>query len=335
MTEVEPKSEYSAKGDGSDVPSRPPSGREHIARFRLRVVPILITLSTVALSALLGRAMWEAYMAAPWTRDGRVRAEIVDIAPEVSNTVVAVNVQDNQFVRKGDLLFEIDPARFELAVKQAEATAESRRQDMILRQSDARRRRNLEGAVSAEERERFGISAGIAAAAYNEALAALDLAKLNLNRTKVYSTANGYATNVRLRVGAYATAGQRAMSIIDSESFWIYAYFEETQLARIRVGDTVRIALMGFNQPVSGHVASFSRGITDRNGQLGNQGLQDVDPIFTWVRLAQRIPIRIHIDAVPLGVELVAGMTCTVLVEPKSEGVGIIDRVFGWLTAAF
>ncbi len=335
MTDVEPKSEYSLKGDGSEIPSRPPSGRDYIARSRLRVVPILVTLSMVALAALLGRAMWEAYMAAPWTRDGRVRAEIVDIAPEVSNTVVAINAQDNQFVRKGDLLFEIDPARFELAVKQAEATAESRRQDMFLRQADARRRRNLEGAVSAEERERFGISAGIAAASYNEALAALDLAKLNLNRTKVYSTANGYATNVRLRVGAFATAGQRAMSIIDAESFWIYAYFEETQLERIHNGDPVRIALMGFQQPVSGHVDSVSRGITDRNGQLGNQGLQDVDPIFTWVRLAQRIPIRVHIDTVPPGVQLVAGLTCTVLVEPKSEEVGIIARVFGRLMAAF
>jgi multidrug resistance efflux pump len=335
MTEVEAKSEYSSKGDESDVPSPPPTSRDYIARSRRRVVPILITLSTVALSALLGWAMWEGYMAAPWTRDGRVRAEIVDIAPEVSNTVVAVNVQDNQFVHKGDLLFEIDPERFEIAVKQAEATAESRRQDMILRQADARRRKNLEGAVSAEERERFGISAAIAASTYNEALAALDLAKLNLNRTKVYSTANGYATNVRLRVGAFATAGQRAMSIIDAESFFIYAYFEETQLARIHDGDPVRISLMGFQPLVSGHVDTVSRGITDRNGQLGNQGLQDVDPIFTWVRLAQRIPIRIHIDTVPPGVQLVAGMTCTVLVEPKSEGSGIIARVFGLLAAAF
>src|SRR5258708_5244368 len=199
MTEVKPKSEYSSKGDESEIPSLPPTSRDYIARSRRRLVPILITLSTVALAALLGWAMWEAYMAAPWTRDGRVRAEIVDIAPEVSNTVVAINAQDNQFVRKGDLLFEIDPARFELAVKQAEATAESRRQDMILRQADARRRRNLEGAVSAEERERFGISAGIAAASYNEALAALDLAKLNLNRTQVYSDSNGYTANGRVR----------------------------------------------------------------------------------------------------------------------------------------
>ena len=219
MVEVESRSEHSPKEDGSDVPSHPPGGRDIIATSRLRFVSILITLSTVALSALLGQAMWEAYMAEPWTRDGRVRAEIVDIAPEVSDTVVAVGVQDNQFVRKGDLLFEIAPAQFELAVKQAEATAESRRQDMILRQSDARRRRNLDGAVSAEERERFGIAAAIAAATYNEALAAVDVAKLNLKRTKIYSTANGYATNVRLRVGAYGTAGQRAMSIIDAEFF--------------------------------------------------------------------------------------------------------------------
>jgi multidrug resistance efflux pump len=335
MADVVARSERPPKGDGSELPSRPPIGRGDIARSRLRVVPILITLSTVALSVLLGWAMWEAYMAAPWTRDGRVRAEIVDIAPEMSDTVVSVNVADNQFVHKGDLLFEIDPARFELAVKQAEATAENRRQDMILRESDARRRRNLEGAVSAEERERFSISAAIAAAAYKEAVAAVDIAKLNLKRTKLYSTANGYATNVRLRVGNHATVGQRAMSIIDADSFWIYAYFEETQLARIRVGDPVRIALMGFRPPVSGHVESLSRGIVDRNGQAGNQGIQDVDPIFTWVRLAQRIPIRIHVDAVPAGVELVAGMTCTVAVEPKSEENGVIAHVLGWLTAAF
>jgi multidrug resistance efflux pump len=333
MSEVELRSKQAPKEDGRDLPSPPPGGRDTIARSRLRIIPILITLGTAALSALLGWAMWEAYMAAPWTRDGRVRAEVVDIAPEVSDKVVAVHVRDNQLVRKGDLLFEIDPARYELAVKQAEATAESRRQDMILKESDARRRRNLEGAVSAEERERFGISAAIAAATYNEALAAVDTAKLNLQRTKLYSTVNGHATNVRLRVGDYATAGQRAMSIIDADSFWIYAYFEETQLARIRIGDPARIALMGFHQPVSGHVDSFSRGITDRNGQLGNQGLQDVNPIFTWVRLAQRIPVRIHVDALPEGVELVAGMTCTVSVEPKADGNGIVDRVFGWLAA--
>ena len=333
MSEVALKSEQDPKKEPPDVSSRPPSGGDTLARYRLRIFPLLITLLVVALAVLLGRATWDAYMAAPWTRDGRVRAEVVDIAPEVSDKVVAVHVHDNQFVHKGDLLFEIDPARYELAVKQAEATAESRRQDMTLRQADARRRRNLQGAVSAEEREQFGITAAIAAATYDEALAAVETAKLNLRRTKVYSTVNGYATNVRLRVGNFANVGQRAMSLIDADSFWINAYFEETLLARIRVGDSARIALMGFHQPVSGHVESISRGITDRNGQLGNQGLQDVNPIFTWVRLAQRIPVRIRVDTVPDGVELVAGMTCTVSVESKAEEKGVISRLFSWLAA--
>jgi multidrug resistance efflux pump len=299
-----------------------------------QVVRLAATLAVVCVAGVLTVALWRAYEIAPWTRDGRVRVEVVDIAPEVSGTIVKIHVVDNQFIHKGDVLFEIDPVRFRLAVAQAQATAEARRQDKILRAADAHRRRNLEGAVSAEEAERYRLNAAIAAASYTEALAALDVAKLNLVRSKLYAPANGYATNMRLRVGDYATAGERQVSMVDSDSFWIYGYFEETQFSHIHVGDPARLELMGFHDaPLTGHVESVARGINDRNGQSDRQGLQDVNPIFTWVRLAQRIPVRIHIDSIPDGVQLVAGMTCTVTVGPHAaKARGVVGRALGWLS---
>jgi multidrug resistance efflux pump len=332
MTEVDLSSETVATAGGKKGPATRPAAKRR-AETRIRIRSILLTLAAIGVAIPIASLAWEIYMAAPWTRDGRVRVEVADIAPEVSGTVVRVNVQENQFVHKGDVLFEIDPTRFRLAVRQAEATAESRRQDLMLRTADARRRHNLEGAVSAEEKERYQLSAAIALANYNEALAQLDVAKLNLERSKLYSTVNGYATNVRLRVGDYATAGRRAISVVDADSFWIFGYFEETQLARVHPGDTVTIDLMGYDERLTGHVESFSRGITDRNGQPDEQGLQDVNPIFTWVRLAQRIPVRIHIDRVPDSVHLVAGMTCTIWVQQKRTGIEVASAsLFRWLT---
>jgi multidrug resistance efflux pump len=297
-----------------------------------QVVRLAATLAVAYVAGVLTVALWRAYEIAPWTRDGRVRVEVVDIAPEVSGTIVKIHVVENQFIHKGDVLFELDPVRFRLAVAQAQATAEARRQDMILRTADAHRRRNLEGAVSAEEAERYRLNAAIAAASYMEALAALDVAKLNLVRSKLYAPANGYPTNMRLRVGDYATAGEPQVSMVDSDSFWIYGYFEETQFRHIHVGDPARLDLMGFHDALTGHVESFARGINDRNGQSDRQGLQDINPIFTWVRLAQRIPVRIHIDSIPDGVQLVAGMTCTVTVGPQAaKARGVADRVLSWL----
>lgn len=277
------------------------------------------TAFTVLLAGLLGWGLWRYYMLSPWTRDGRVRAETVTVAAEVFGKVTDLNVVENQFVHRGVVLFVIDPAEYQLALDRAEATLESKRQDKIIRETLSERRRHMsEEAISKEEQQISESTAAIANAAFVEAKAQRDLAKLNLDRTTVRSPVNGYVNNLRLRVGDYAVVGQNKLTVIDSDSFWVSGYFEETKIPRIHAGDHADIKLMGVAAPISGHVESISHGIADSNGSTDAQGLPDVNPVFYWVRLAQRIPVRIHIDRVPENVTLAAGMTCTVVVKPEN-----------------
>lgn len=278
------------------------------------------TAFVILLAVLAGWGLWRYYMLSPWTRDGRIRAETVNVAAEIFGKVTEVRVTENQFVHKGDVLFVVDPAEFQLDLARAEATLESKRQDMLIRQTLSQRRSHMSTeAVSAEEQQISESSAAVASAAYAEAKSQRDLVKLNLDRTVIRSPVNGYVNNLRLRVGDYAVVGQTKLTVIDSDSFWVLGYFEETKLARIHEGDSATIKLMGVDTPISGHVESISRGIADVNGATDSQGLADVNPVFYWVRLAQRIPIRIHIDHVPDDVTLAAGMTCTVVVKPATK----------------
>lgn len=284
--------------------------------FLLSALRFLATLAVVAIAALLGVALWQAYMLAPWTRDGRVLAQVVDIAPEVSGTVVQVPVRDNQFVHRGDVLFGLDPVRFRLAIAQAQAQFDAAGQQEALRQSDMRRRQGLTGIVSAEEQERIASTARVAGTNVAGARAALDLARLNLQRSVLYAPVNGYVTHLRLRVGDYATAGQAKLAVIDADSYWVDGYFEETKLDRIHIGDPARIRLMGYAAPLQGHVESIGRGISDPDDAVNARGLPTVNPVFTWVRLAQRIPVHIAIDQVPPGILLAAGLTASVDIGP-------------------
>jgi RND family efflux transporter MFP subunit len=249
-----------------------------------------------------------------------VRAETVNVAAEVFGKVTELKVVDNQLVHKGDILFVVDPEEFRLDLAKAEATLESRRQAMLIQEELSQRRSQMSAeAISKEEQQTSESSASVAAAAYEEAKAQRDLAKLNLERTVVRSPVNGYVDDLRLRVGDYAVVGQNKLTLIDSDSFWVSGYFEETKIPRIHEGDEADIKLMGVNQALAGHVESISRGIADANGRTDAQGLADVNPVFYWVRLAQRIPVRIRIDNVPEGVTLAAGMTCTVVVKPGAK----------------
>ncbi|HEY4415169.1 MAG TPA: HlyD family secretion protein [Verrucomicrobiae bacterium] len=278
------------------------------------------TAFTVLVAGLMGWGLWRYYMLSPWTRDGRIRAETVNVATEVFGKVTELKVTENQFVHRGDVLFVIDPEEFQLNLAKAEATLESRRQDLLIRQELSERRRHLSAeAISKEEQQTAESSASVANAAYVEAKAQRDLAKLNLDRTIVRSPVNGYVDNLRLRVGDYAVVGQNKLTIIDSDSFWVSGYFEETKIPRIHEGDAAVIELMGTSTTLAGHVQSISRGIADANGSTDAQGLASVNPVFYWVRLAQRIPVRIHLDQVPEGVTLAAGMTCTVVINPEAK----------------
>jgi multidrug resistance efflux pump len=301
-------------------------------RFLGLLLRVLVTMAMVAVAVVLGVALWRSYMLAPWTRDGRVLAQVVDVAPEVSGTIIEVPVTDNQFVHKGDVLFVLDPERFRLAIAQAQAQVDSARLQQQLRQSDVRRRQGLTGIVSAEEQERIASTAAVAASSLEGAEAALALAKLNLERSILHAPANGYVTHLRLRVGDYANAGQPRLALIDADSFWISGYFEETKIAAIHVGDVARIKLMGYDATLGGHVESFGRGISDVNDAANSQGLPTVNPIFTWVRLAQRIPVRIAIDSIPNGIVLSAGMTASVSVGPDAVAPSTPrGRLLSWL----
>ncbi|WP_408869401.1 efflux RND transporter periplasmic adaptor subunit [Candidatus Kirkpatrickella diaphorinae] len=293
------------------------------------LIRVALTAFVLICAAMLFYTLWQTYMIAPWTRDGRVRVYVVKAAPEVSGTVVNVPVRDNDYVHKGDPLFVIDPIRFRLALKQAEAELAAAREDLKLRQSDAKRRRGLNGIVSREEQEIYNSNVETQIAAVNAASARVDTARLNLQRSIIYASVDGYVTNLNLRVGDYAVAGQSRIAVIDAHSFWINAYFEETKMWGVHVGDVARVKLMGYRDLLPAHVVSIARGINDQNGQPDGLGLQDVNPIFTWVRLAQRIPVRVQLDSVPDNILLAAGMTCTVTVgEP---GRGQRGRLTTWL----
>jgi multidrug resistance efflux pump len=285
------------------------------SRRRFHIFPLLITLVVIAVAVVLGRAMWDAYMGAPWTRDGTVRAYVVTMAPEVAGRIVELPVADNQFVHKGDLLMVIDPTNYKIAVSLNEAAVQANAQNV---EREAKRRQQLTDlAATVEEKQTYTSNAQVAEAQYQQAVANLDQARVNLERTQIRSPVNGYVTNLLAQLGDYANVGQNLISLVDADSFWVDGYFEETNLEPIQVGDPASVKLMGYSQIIRGHVGSIARGINVANAQPNGQGLANVNPIFTWVRLAQRIPVRIHIDEVPPGVVLAAGMTATVQIDPR------------------
>src|SRR5215472_11638429 len=323
MADLDTKSRRETEADGSAAvraaepqPVLLPAAR----RRRFRFFPPLITLAVIAVAVVLGRAMWDAYMGAPWTRDGTVRAYVVTMAPQVAGYIVKLPVADNQFVHKGDLLMVIDPTDFKIAVSLAEAAVTQAQANAQNAAREAKRRQELTSlAVTVEEKQTFESTALATQAQYQQAQANLDQARVNLERTQIRSPVNGYVTNLLAQLGDYAIVGRNLISLVDADSFWVDGYFEETNLEPIRVGDRASIKLMGYSDIVRGHVDSIARGINVANAQPNGQGLATVNPIFTWVRLAQRIPVRIHIDQVPEGVVLAAGMTATVQIDPRAR----------------
>ena len=283
---------------------------------RWRTLPATVSLGCVLLAAVLAWSAWQTWLTQPWTRDGRVRVYVVSMAPEVAGRIVQLAVHDNQFVHKGDVLMVIDPADYAIAVSNNEALLRKADVDFKERSEEAQRRLELTTlSTSIETKQNFVSSAAQANATVNQAKSQLAQARVNLKRTQVISPVNGWVTNLQAREGDYATVGQRNISVVDADSFWLDGYFEETALATIRDGDPVRIYLMGYQQVLHGHVDSLARGIQIDNAQADAQGLANVNPIFTWVRLAQRIPVRVRFDDVPENVRLVAGLTATVAID--------------------
>ncbi len=280
------------------------------------VLRVGITLLATAAAVVVGWRLWLYYTVSPWTRDARVLAQVVEIAPDVSGLVDTVSVRDNQFVQKGDILFVIDQKRFTAALRQAQADVELKQQALRYAGDTARRDANLEradsDAISAQTVELTSSTAAEAQAELDAAQAALTTAQINLERSRVRAPTDGYITNFNVDAGDYAQVGKGMLALVDSHSFYVYAYFMETKLPSIRDGDPARVELMAGGVVIDGVVDGLSRAIA-----IPGEGLlAQVNPNFDWIRLAQRIPVRIKLGPLPPGVRLVSGLSATVVVEP-------------------
>ncbi|THD54595.1 HlyD family secretion protein [Enterobacteriaceae bacterium ML5] len=281
--------------------------------MKFKTLKYFSTVLVFAVAICAGWWMWNYYMQSPWTRDGKVRAEIVDITPEVSGRIIDINVHDNQFVKSGDPLFSLDPVPFKIAVDNAEAALAKAAADLAKANHEAARRRGLgTNVISAESLDESNISAKAMHAAYQGAQSSLEQAKWNLSKTNIVAPTDGYITNLQTRKGNYATTGTPLVGLVDIHSFYVLGYFEETKLKNIREGDLADITLFNGNIPLKGHVESIGRAIYDQSLDASDDLLMNVKPNVPWVRLAQRVPVRIKLDAVPANTILVAGTTCTI-----------------------
>ena len=302
------------------------------ARFLLRKVA---TAGITVVAVLIALITWDYYNAGPWTRDGRVRVQVASVAPQISGQITELRIVDNQFVHKGDLLYVIDPFDFDVALRTNKAILQQRMADLNVKDLQSERRRRLSDlASSTEEKQVYEGSALQAKAAVDSAHQQVRQAEINLQRTEVRSPVNGIVTNLLLREGDYAREGATNVSVIDTDSYWIDGYFEETKLARLCVGNRAEAKLMGYSAPIMGHIATVTLGVSVSNAAASTQGLPNVDPVYTWVRLAQRVPVRIAIDNVPPGVPLVSGLTATVTIRDGDSG-SFLQRARAELKTSF
>ena len=274
-----------------------------------------VTAVVVAIAGVVAWQLWLYYMVAPWTRDGRVRADVVPVAADVSGLVSDVFVHDNQVVKQGDPLFRIDQKRFELALQQAKAEVASRQATLDQNKRDLARSKTLSSVVvTAQKVEQDQQIVDVAQAALDQATADLNISKLNLERSTVIAPVNGIVTNFGLLPGRYVNAGAPILAIIDSDTFRVEGYFEETKLRGVHVGDKATVRLLGDSRILTGHVESIASGIEDQSRGTSSDLLASVNPTFNWVRLAQRVPVRIKLDELPDDSRLVTGRTATVYI---------------------
>mgnify|MGYP003336667557 FL=1 len=296
--------------------------RQNLLRSLATLLVILVVLGGIY-------ALWLRYQVEPVTRDGKVRADMVPVAADVSGLVTEVKVADNQKVRKGEILFIIDRPRYRLALEQAEANVASQRTALAQAVREDRRNRAMPEVIAAEVIEQGTARVEGLRATIGEAVAARDLARFNLERTIVRAPVDGTVSNMSLQPGVYLTAGKAALALVYDHSLRVEGYFEETKLPAIRVGDRASIYLMGVADEIEGHVQSIAGGVEDRE-RAGTDGqLANVNPSFTWVRLAQRIPVRVTIDRIPPNVRMIPGQTATVVVHPRDDGRSV-HRSLPW-----
>lgn len=285
-----------------------------------KLLGVGVTLVVVAVAIFAGSWVWQHYLYSPWTRDGRIRAEVITIAPDVSGWVTRAYIVNNQTVRAGDLLFTIDDTRYKAAIAEQEALVEQQRIVWELAKHQYQRRMQLKDteSISVEDVDTARIHAESAKATYDLAQTQLETVRIDLQRTQVRAPEAGIINNLNLREGNYVNKGVAVFSLIKDNSFYVTGYFEETKLQQVHVGQTARMTLMGGNTELSGAVLSIARGIADTNTENNTQQLPQVQQAFNWVRLAQRIPVDIVLDAVPAEVNISAGMTVSIRLDPQT-----------------
>ena len=278
------------------------------------------TLVVCALAAIAAFSLWNRYETRPWTRDGRVRADVVRVASDMGGLVTQVLVHDNQRVSAGQLLLVLDQPRFAATLEKADAAVRSAHATLALARRESARDNALGNLVASETRERNAAKVDTELAALAQARAEQRVAQLNVQRTEVRATTDGIITNLDLHAGDYLQPGAQALALIDTRSLRIEGYFEETKLACITEGDAAVARLMGDDRDVRGHVDTIAAGIADDQRSSTHNLLPAVAPTYTWVRLAQRIPVRIHIDDAPPDTRLIVGRTANVTITPSAQG---------------
>lgn len=278
------------------------------------------TLVVFAIAVVAALAIWHRYETRPWTRDGRVRADVVRVASDMGGLVTQVLVHDNQRVSAGQLLLVLDQPRFAAALEKADAAASSARATLALARRESTRDDARGNLVASETRERNAAKVDTELAALAQARAEQRVARLNVQRTEVRATTDGIVTNLDLHAGDYLQPGAQALALIDTRSLRIEGYFEETKLACITEGDAAVARLMGDDHDVRGHVDTIAAGIADDQRSSTHNLLPAVAPTYTWVRLAQRIPVRIRIDDARPDTRLIVGRTASVTITPSAQG---------------
>ncbi|ENF8748292.1 HlyD family secretion protein [Vibrio fluvialis] len=278
---------------------------------------ISLTLAVVIIAVIAGHWVWNHYLYSPWTRDGRIRAEVITIAPDVSGWVKTLNVKDNQPVTKGDLIFSVDDTRYQAKIKELTAQVENKQYSLDLARHQYHRRQQLtdKKLISEETVESARINTELAQASLDIAKAQLNSAQINLDRTQVHAPADGTLINLNLREGNYVSQGSSVISLVKTNSFYVTGYFEETKLPLIKVGQKAKIILMSGGEPLTGSVVSIGKAIADSNTSSNGQLLPQVQQTFNWVRLAQRIPVDIKLDPLPEGINISAGMTVSIYLQ--------------------
>ncbi len=283
--------------------------------MRLKTLKYFSTLLVLAVAIMAGLWIWNVYMQSPWTRDGKVRAEQVSITPQVSGTITRLNVSDNQFVHKGDELFRLDETPSRIAILNAEAQLARAQAALAKAKNEANRRQHLpHNYISAEDLDTANINVKASQADVAVAQATLKQAQWQLTQTTVIAPVDGWVTNLTARAGNYATAGEPVFALVDSHSFYVIGYFEETKLRHIAEGMPAQVTLYSNDAKLRGHVSGIGRAIFDQSVEETGTLVADIKPNVPWVRLAQRVPVRIALDPLPANITLVSGTTCTVAI---------------------